>query len=236
MNGPDLATFCEEINGGTSIGDTLLGQFINLAKGIIEQQRPWVILRSTDTSKTVQATNVSQWNVGIDLSGIARFNRFDDSDEGCAIKLFDGNQTFLKYKQVPFQRRLEHIQRPGTFTYDENAEQLYLNGNNPFAGTLYIDHIKDSEDIDISDQNSTWAFPSWSHALLGFYAVGIYKGGVDFDDINARMAPDNRAQSAAILAQLEKWDNEKVLQAQQGVDPYDRQQDGFRANAIHINE
>jgi hypothetical protein len=234
MDGPTLATFCEEINGGASIGDTLLGQFINLAKGIIEQQRPWMILRSTDTSKTVQAANTSQWNTGISLSGIARFNRFDDSDEGAAIKLFDGNQTFLKYRQVPFQRRLEHIQRPATFTYDEGTKTLYLNGNIPFAGTLYVDHIKDSPDIDTSDDTSSWTFPSYSHVLLGFYAIGIYKGGVDFDDINRLMASDNRAPAAAIIAQLEKWDNEKQLQAQQGIDPYQNQSDGFRANAIDM--
>src|SRR5947209_8137344 len=102
MPGPTLATFCEEINGGASIGDTLLTQFVNLAKGLIEQRRPWVILRDTDTSKTVAATSASAWQTAIDLSTIARFNRFDDSDEGAAIKLFDGNQTFVKYRQVPF--------------------------------------------------------------------------------------------------------------------------------------
>jgi hypothetical protein len=37
-----------------------------------------------------------------------------------------------------------------------------------------------------------WVFPSWAHPFLGFYAVAINKGGVDYD-INARMVPDNRA-------------------------------------------
>jgi hypothetical protein len=64
--------------------------------------------------------------------------------------------------------------------------------------TLYNDHIKDSADI-TNDDSSSWVFPSWSHALLGFYAIGLYKGGVDFDDINARMAPDNRAMAQSIL-------------------------------------
>jgi hypothetical protein len=234
MIGPDYVDFCEELNGGASIGDTLLQTFLNLAKAMVEQRRPWVILRSIDTSKTVAATNTSAWQTAIDLSGIDRFNRFFDGDEGCAIKLFDGNQTFVKYRQVPFERRLESIQRAGTFVYDENAQQLYLNGNIPLVGTLYIDHIKDSEDIDISSDSSQWSFPSWSHPLLGFYAVGLYKGGVDFDDINARMAPDNRAQAAQILQMLEEWDNSKALQAQQNVDPTDRYQDYPRSGAINI--
>jgi len=39
-------------------------------------------------------------------------------------------------------------------------------------GTLYIDHVKDSADIDVTTASTAWAFPSWSHALLAFYAVG----------------------------------------------------------------
>jgi hypothetical protein len=74
MTGSELETFCEEINGGASIGATVLFQFINLAKAMVEQTRPWVALRYTDTSKSVSAGNT--WQTAIDLSTIARFNRF----------------------------------------------------------------------------------------------------------------------------------------------------------------
>ena len=46
------------------------------------------------------------------------------------------------------------------------------------AGTLYIDHVKDSPEI-TNDDSSSWVSPSWAHPLLGFYAVAINKGGVD---------------------------------------------------------
>ena len=52
MTGIQLATLAEEINGGASIGSTLLEQLLNMAKALIEQRRPWMVLRSTDTSKT----------------------------------------------------------------------------------------------------------------------------------------------------------------------------------------
>lgn len=67
---------------------------------------------------------------------------------------------------------------PGTFVYDEAAKTLYLNGTVQFAGTLYIDHVKDSPEIENSD-SSSWVFPSWAHSLLGFYAVAINKVGAD---------------------------------------------------------
>jgi hypothetical protein len=144
VTGPELETFATEINGGASIGSTLLFQFINLAKAMVEQLRPWMVLRYTDTSKSVTAANT--WQTAIDLSTIARFNRFYESDQA-PIKLFDGGFRIEYYKQVPFNRRLEFIYVSNTFCYDEANKTLYLNGTVQFAGTLYIDHIKDSPEI-----------------------------------------------------------------------------------------
>jgi hypothetical protein len=47
------------------------------------------------------------------------------------------------------------------------------------------------------------------------------------------MAPDTRAQANAIIQRLESWDNEKQLQAQQNIDPYQRGED-WRPGAINI--
>jgi hypothetical protein len=229
MTGPELATFAEELNGGASIGDTLLFQFINLAKAMVEQTRPWMLLRSTDTSLSVTAANT--WQTAKSLSGIARFSRFYGDDP---IQLFDGTNRIQRFRQVPWNMRLAYKDMPNTFVYDESTQTLYLNGTVQFAGSLYIDHVKDSPDITNAD-SSSWIFPSWSHSLLGFYAVAINKGGVDYDDVNARMAPDNRAQANAIIKHLEAWDAEKQLQAQQGVDPYNSPNDGYRSGAINIS-
>jgi hypothetical protein len=227
MTGPELETFCEEINGGASIGSTVLFQFINLAKAMVEQTRPWMALRYTDMSKSVAAGNT--WQTAIDLSTIARLNRFYGDTP---IKLFDGANGIQYFRQVPFDKRLEHRNTPNTFVYDEANKTLYLNGTVQFAGTLYIDHIKDSPEI-TDDDSSSWIFPSWAHPLLGFYAVAINKGGVDYDDINARMAPDNRAQAKVITDRLEWLDNEKQLQAQQSIDPY-QSGDEWRSGAINL--
>ncbi|MFN3658181.1 MAG: hypothetical protein ACK4UO_13070 [Pseudolabrys sp.] len=226
MTGPELSTLCEEVNGGASIGETLIFQLINLGKAMVEQTRPWVLLRNTDTSKTVTAANT--WQTGIDLSTIVRFNRFYGEEP---ITVFDGLNSVTKFREVPWNRRLDFRNSPNTFVYDEANKTLYLNGTVQ-AGTLYIDHIKDSPDI-TSDDSSSWIFPSWSHPLLAFFAVGIHKGGIDYDDINARMSPDNRALAQQIQNMLAGWDNSKQLQAQQNSDPYaDHDGDGFRTGAI----
>jgi hypothetical protein len=62
----------------------------------------------------------------IDLSTIAKFARFYDSDTA-PIRLFDGNQTFVDYWLRPFEDRLRYVQAPGTACYDESTRTLYLN-------------------------------------------------------------------------------------------------------------
>ena len=229
MTGDVLDTFVDEVNGGASIGSTLKFQLINLYKAMVEQRRPWMVLRYTDTSKTVTTANT--WQTAIDLSTITRLNRFYGE---YPIRLFDGTNRIERYRQVPFEARLEHKDASGTFCYDEASKTLYLNGTVGFAGTLYISCIKDSADL-INLDSSEWVFPSWSHALLGFGAVAIHKGGIDYDDINARMSPENRAQAEQLFQMLEKWDNEKQLGSINTYDPTGSQDEGYRPGAINIH-
>src|SRR5882724_2876554 len=107
MPGSDLSTFIDELNGGGTIGETLKFQLVNAFKATLEQERPWMILRKTDTSKTVATSNT--WQTAIDLSTLTRFNRFFGSRP---VRLFDGNQTTFRYRQVPFDDRLENISNP----------------------------------------------------------------------------------------------------------------------------
>ncbi len=44
MNGSALAS-SEELNGGPSIGSTLLFQLLNVSKALVEHERPWMVLR-----------------------------------------------------------------------------------------------------------------------------------------------------------------------------------------------
>lgn len=228
MDGPTLETFCTELNGGASIGSTLLFQLINASKAMVEQRRPWMILRSTDTSVSVAAS--STWQTALSLAGIARFNRFDGSTP---IKLYDGIVGVTRFTQRPIANRLYAKDEPNTFCFEESTKTLYLNGTVPYAGTLWIDHIKDSPDL-TDDESSTWVFPTWSHTLLGFMAVAMSKGGIDYDDINAHMAPDNRAQALNLITLLENWDSGKQLSAVENSDPYNNGEFP-RSNSININ-
>ena len=70
---------------------------------------------------------------------------------------------------------------------------------------------------------------------LAFFAVGIHKGDVDYDELNARMSPENRGQAEVIVKQLENWDNELQLAEIAAHDPC-RDGGDSRPGAININE
>jgi hypothetical protein len=228
MTGPELEVFATEINGGVTISETLLFQYINIAKAMVEQMRPWMILRKTDTSKNVAAANT--WQTAIDLSGMSDFNRFYETETSAPIKLFDGNNRIEQYRQVPWNERLYYKDVPNTFVFDEASKQLSLNGTVSFAGTLYIDYIKDSTDL-TDDDSSTWVFLTWAHPLLGFYAVAINKGGVDFDDINARKPRAGTAGNQHAI-ELGQYEQQSALT---NIDPYNSPADGFRSGSINMN-
>ncbi|UPJ35851.1 hypothetical protein IVB45_02225 [Bradyrhizobium sp. 4] len=213
--GTELTTFVTGLNGSATIDTTLLDVLVDTAKTVLEEERPWMALRKTDTSLSLLTTNT--WQTAKSLSGITDFSRFYGDG---VIKLFDGSNLIHYYSQVPFDRRLEYKDDNSTFVFDENAGTLYFNGTPPFAGTLHIPYVSTSTAIDLASTSAVWSvFPSRFLPLLGFYAIGIHKGAVDYDDINAQMLPENRATMQALKNAMEKWDDARQLSAIENSDP-----------------
>jgi hypothetical protein len=53
----------------------------------------------------------------------------------------------LRYRQVPFEERLNYKDVSGTFCYDEAGKMLHSKWHGDIAGTLCISHVKDSAEI-----------------------------------------------------------------------------------------
>ena len=229
--GAELSTFITSLNAEAAIDATLLDVLVNTARAIIEEERPWMVLRKTNSSKSV--TTSSTWQTAIDLSTITDFSRLLVNGDGIAVKLFDGGDRIEYYKLKSFDQRLEYKDVSFTCVYDENSKTLYLNGSIPFSGTLYIPYLATSTAVDLTSASAVWAlFPARFLPVLGFYAVGIFKGAVDYDSINKQMLPENRATLNALKNAMEKWDNEKQLAAIQSNDPSEYPGGYPRAGAV----
>lgn len=232
--GEELTTFTTSLNTDASVDPTLLDVLVDNGKAILEEERPWMVLRKTDTSKTVATSNT--WETAIDLSTISDFSKLYANQDGIVLKLFDGDERIEYYALKPFDMRLEWKNVSHTCVFDPGTKTLYLNGVVPFAGTLYITYIMTSPAIDLDSANAVWTrFPSRFLPILGYYAIGIYKGGVDYDSINRQMLPTNQATLDALKNAMEKWDNDMQLAEIQSNDPSEPAGGYPRAGSINRN-
>lgn len=215
LTGLSLTTFITGLNGGASIDATLLDILVSTAKSTIEGERPWTVLRKVNTSKTISTSNT--WETAIDISTIADFSEFYGE---FPIILFDGTNTRDYYQMVPWEKRLEYKDSQGTCVYDANSKQLYLNGVVAFSGSLYIYFKSTSTEVDLTSASAIWSvFPLRFAPILGFYAIGIHKGAVDYDDIVGRMLPANQAALNALKNAMIDWDSALQLSSLSGNDP-----------------
>lgn len=226
--GQELTTFITGLNGEATIDETLLGTLVETARVILEEERPWMVLRKTNTSKSITTGNT--WQTAIDLSTITDFSRFYGEEP---ITLFDGDNIRDYFRQVPFDRRLEYKDASGTFCFDENAKIMYINGSVSVGGTLYINYLCNSPAIDLSSTSAVWTNFSKFLPILGFYAIGIFKGAVDYDSINKLMLPENRIVLNALKNAMEKWDNERQMSSIENNDPTDFYGDYPRSRSIN---
>lgn len=231
MTSPELETFATELNGGEPVGQTVLFQLLNLARALVEQMRPWMVLRKIDTSKSV--TTATTWQTAVSLATITDLNRLYGTKP---VKLFDGTNRIDRYRRVPFDQRLESRDASGTFVFSEGTKQLYLNGTVQFAGTLWIPYIANGATITAGSGGTTWQeFPDWAHPLLPFIAVEMHKGTIDYDDVNFAQMGEQGKAAERIMKMLEKWDNELQLGEIEEHDPTERYDDGYRPGAINMH-
>jgi hypothetical protein len=216
--GVELTTFITSLNAEATIDPTLLDVLVDNARTVLEEERPWMVLRKTDSSKTVTTANT--WQTAIDLSTITDFSRFYMNQDGVVLRLFDGTNRVHYIYLKSFDQRLEYKDVSGTCVFDENTKILYINGVLPFAGTLHIPYVSTSTAVDLTSSSAVWTnFPTRFLPILGYYAIGIFKGAVDYDSINREMLPVNAQTLGALKNAMEKWDNEKQLTSLQSNDP-----------------
>ena len=229
MKGTELYNLITLLNGDMEIDQTLAENLVETGKTIIEEERDWMVLRKTDSSKSVTTANT--WETEIDLSSIPNFSKFYGD---YPIKLFDGDNKIEEYSQVPFDKRLFNKDNPNTFCFDENSKKLYLNGIVPFSGTLWIDHVVETEEIDLASDENVWTeFKGRFVRILAFYAVGIHKGAIDFDNVVKYMLPEHKATLISLKNAMMKWDDDKQSSIIAVSDPTERYGSGHYDR--HVN-
>lgn len=196
MTGSEIKTMTETILDDT-VDDVLFYQLANVSKNRIEGLRPWMMLRALDSSKSSTAGNASETAIALPSSWQRTY------------KLMVGKEQL--YTQVPFDDQHLYRYSPNLYVVDVANDQYYLLGAIGASDTIYNYYIKKTDDI------TPTTSPVWDdrfHSIIAYEVASYVMGGVDADDIFARMSPINASVAASILDGMEKWDADMQLTAQ----------------------
>ena len=192
MTGEAIRTMAETILED-SVDEVLFYQLVNVAKNNVEDARPWMFLRTLDSSKTAVA------NTPIALPTSWRRT----------YKLMVG--TDMVYTQVPFDEQHLYRNTSGRYLVDVASSTYTLLGTIGRSDTVYNYYIKSTADI-ASGTSLVW--PDRFHPILAYEVAGYVMMGVDADDVFARMSPENKVAAQTLRNSMEAWDSRLQMDAQ----------------------
>ena len=209
MHKGQLRTFVTNLLDGTTLDEDLFVTFANIAKNQLEAERAWMILRKIDSSQTVSGADGITNTKSLPTRFLRTFRVNRPSGYQTAILLRTGDS--MRYvSEIPFGTQHENKDNPDLFFIDHSGSTFAFTGTRDQSYTVYLNYIQGTVDFtsDGDDEDETWGFPSRFHPVLGFLTAAYYKSGVDYDDINARMAGANFSAGVALHDAMIQWDQE----------------------------
>lgn len=209
MTKSELYTLTTSLNGGYEIDNALFESFLDIAQMRIEGLRPWVILRTEDSSESVGSGDTYLTPKTIP-SGFLNWG-----DDNFPIVILDSNNNPTYLREIPMSRKLEYKDSEGVFYCDYSTNKLYLTGK--AVGTIYKYYCKESP---LVSGSLDWAFPSRFHKILAFYVSVMWKLGIDYDVISNSQGNSNAGIALSILDIMTMWDTKLQESMTRGTDPF----------------
>lgn len=209
MNGQALYTAVQALVSGFSIDETTFYLMLNNARIRRELSRPWMVLRKYQYSQSIQAQNFSTIFPPAATATIpADFQFFTRDGE---ITLYDNNNQWETYLEVPLNLAIPFMQESNKFFMDYNANLIYFCGQIVKAYNIFIQYQANLGDI---TPTTTWLnIPSQFHMILAYDVAAMYRLGIDYDDINARNADQNNKDAALLYTSMVMWDDNRQRSA-----------------------
>ena len=199
MTSQELYTTANDIAEDT-IPETLFYRLLNVAKNKREDSRLWEFLKKMDSSKTASVGDT--WATSKALP----------TDFRRDYKMLVG--TDIEYFPVPFEQRIVYKDAARRYALDLANSVYYLTGSVSAAKTIYLFYIKTSPEFAVATKESEiCVWPDRFQPLLAFDVAAMFQGGVDYDDISARMSPFNRQMAKELEASMIQWNTDLQLRA-----------------------
>lgn len=209
MLGSDLYTLTTSVMGYAP-DTTLFYTLLNMAQGIRENQRPWMILKKEDTSNTINQTSSSAFLTSHPLP--SDFRKFYSPKR--SIQLVDSSNIIRQwYVQIPLDRKMENRDDNTKFYVDYIGNNFYLCG---IVNQTYTAHVYYIYRSPLVTATTAWVFPSEYHPILAYDVAALIKAGIDSDVVNAQQALSNSQTSQLIFTQMTDWDDSLQVDSIEG--------------------
>lgn len=202
------------LNDQQQMDPDLFDFFLDIAQKYWENVRPWVALRTEDTSQSVSPGNTFETQKSLPSDFRKWYTRFP-------VVLTDAQsnpQQFLT--EVPLHTKTGYKNDNTHFYCNYVTKKLFICGNVGTALSIRQYYIKRSTKIS-ADDNNTWELDVNDEftSILPLSIVVYHKLGVDYDIINNSQAEANAALAKQIYdSQMVNWDAELAESALNGQD------------------
>jgi hypothetical protein len=207
-----LLTSTSGLLAGIQLDETIFENLLDIAQMQVEGMRPWIFLRSEDTTQTASPSDTFSTPKTLAAS-------FSEWCEESPIELIDASNNAFFLTEVPFSERYKYRTSTGRFCVDYPNSLFYLLGNLTDAYTIKQSFIKLSTLVS-SASTAQWIFPARFHKLLALTVAALWRHGVDYDIFNAAMADQQVKQAQQMLDIMTRWDSNLQYNMQRGKDPF----------------
>ena len=191
MTGSELKELSENILDGVTIDTDFYYQLLNIAKTKLEEQRLWQYLKKLNDSNTASSSPITL-----------------PTDFAEEYKVMVGSN--FEYTPVPFEEQQNFRNSSGHFYIDWSALTINLLGASIPSQTLYLFYKRFTPDI---AAGTSPVFPDRFHPILAYYVAAYYQGGVDSDDVFARMSPENKLAALELERAMKQWDSSIAMRS-----------------------
>lgn len=201
MTKTEIKTFTESLLDGNTIPDEIFDTFLNIAQSFWENRRPWVILRSEDSSQTISAGDTFTTPKNLPTDFRKWYTRFP-------LELTDssGNVQW-SLAEIPMNLKNQNKDTRTRFYVNYKTKQIFLCGTAERTLTINQHYLSTTENVS-TDDNNEWIFPTEYHPILGLSVAIYYKLGIDYDIINNNQANEHATMARGIFESMTEWDAE----------------------------
>lgn len=215
MNGKQLQNLTSELLDGRDIGPSKYVTLLKARKRLREALRPWMVLRTVDTSKTYTGADNFETLKDLPVDFVVPYNAFKPpglhGPDRTPLVLVSGETQIYTFPTILGSHILNKDRNH--MHYFDYAQQKYgITGKAQLSYTVHLHYIKTTTDPkdDGSDLDAwTWDLdPSGQFSPLLAYDIAIQqKGGIDYDEINARMVQYHGIDVREMSRSMIFWDD-----------------------------